>query len=79
MGKSFQDTQRTYAIDGYTLFDLGARYRMKTAGGNAITLSGAVENVANKKYWQVQRGQYDRSFAVLGMPRTFWLKADYSF
>ena len=29
--------------------------------------------------WQVQRGLYDRSFAVVGLPRTYWLKLNYAF
>lgn len=77
-GKSYQDTQRQYALPGYTLVDIGARYATRL-GGNKLTLSGAVENLFNKNYWQVQRGQYDRSFAVLGMPRTYWLKAALEF
>ena len=78
-GKSYQDTQKKYAFPSYTLVDLGARYTRKLGETQRITVSGAVENVFNKAYWQVQRGQYDRSFAVLGMPRTFWLKMDYEF
>ena len=78
-GKSYQDTQKKYAFPSYTLVDVGARYAKKFGERNTLTVSGAVENLFNRNYWQVQRGQYDRSFAVVGMPRTFWLKADYSF
>lgn len=77
-GKSYQDTQKQYAFPSYTLVDVGARYKTKL-GKNDLTVSGTVENLFNKNYWQVQRGQYDRSFAVLGMPRTAWLKAELSF
>ena len=78
-GKSYQDTQKTYAFPSYTLVDVGAKYGMKLKNNQSLTISGAVENVFNKAYWQVQRGPYDRSFAVLGMPRTFWVKADWHF
>ncbi|ULJ61287.1 TonB-dependent receptor [Wielerella bovis] len=78
-GKSYQDTQKQYAFPSYTLVDVGAKYGLKLKNNQNVTISGAVENVFNKAYWQVQRGQYDRSFAVVGMPRTFWLKADWSF
>ncbi len=78
-GKSYQDTQKKYAFPSYTLVDVGARYTMKLKDQQSVVISGAVENVFNKGYWQVQRGQYDRSFAVLGMPRTVWLKADWHF
>ena len=62
----------------YTLVDVGARYKTKL-GKNTLTVSSSVENLFNKNYWQVQRGQYDRSFAVVGMPRTYWLKAELDF
>ncbi|KLT72188.1 ligand-gated channel protein [Neisseria arctica] len=77
-GKSYQDTQRQYKLPGYMLVDVGARYTTMWAG-NKLVVSGAVENLFNKNYWQVQRGQYDRSFAVLGLPRTYWLKASLEF
>ncbi len=78
-GKSYQDSAKQYAFPSYTLVDVGAKYTMKLPQNQTLTLRGAVENVFNKNYWQVQRGQYDRSFAVVGMPRTFWMKADYAF
>ncbi|MDO4878720.1 MAG: TonB-dependent receptor [Neisseria sp.] len=78
-GKSYQDTQKKYAFPSYTLVDAGARYKTKLGQKNTLTVSGAVENLFNRKYWQVQRGQYDRSFAVVGMPRTYWLKAELEF
>ena len=77
-GKSYQDTQKQYAFPSYTLVDVGARYKTKL-GKNTLTVSSSVENLFNKNYWQVQRGQYDRSFAVVGMPRTYWLKAELDF
>ncbi|WP_245944064.1 TonB-dependent receptor [Kingella potus] len=78
-GKSYQDVWKNNAFPSYTLVDAGARYKAKLGSRNALTVSGTVENLFNKKYWQVQRGQYDRSFAVVGMPRTYWLKAELEF
>ncbi len=77
-GKSYQDTQKQYAFPSYTLIDVGARYKTKL-GKNTLTVGSSVENLFNKNYWQVQRGQFDRSFAVVGMPRTYWLKAELDF
>ncbi|WP_308025763.1 TonB-dependent receptor [Neisseria mucosa] len=77
-GKSYQDTKKQYAFPSYTLVDVGARYKTKL-GKNTLTVSSSVENLFNRNYWQVQRGQYDRSFAVVGMPRTYWLKAELDF
>ena len=77
-GKSYQDAEQKYKLPSYTLVDIGARYKT-TLGGNTLTIGTAVENLFNKHYWQIQRGRFDRSFAVVGMPRTFWLKAEYAF
>ena len=77
-GKSYQDTQKQYVLPSYTLVDVGARHKTKL-GKNTLTVSSSVENLFNKNYWQIQRGQYDRSFAVVGMPRTYWLKAELDF
>ncbi|CKL17224.1 putative TonB-dependent receptor protein [Neisseria meningitidis] len=77
-GKSYQDTKKQYAFPSYTLVDVGARYKTKL-GKNTLTVSSSVENLFNKNYWQVQRGQFYRSFAVVGMPRTYWLKAELDF
>ena len=78
-GKSFQNAENTFRLPAYTTVDIGAKYALKLPKNQQVTLRGAVENVFNKNYWQIQRGRYDRSFAVVGMPRTVWLKADYEF
>ncbi|VEI45909.1 ABC transporter ATP-binding protein [Actinobacillus equuli] len=78
-GKSYQDTSANYRLSSYTTVDFGAKYVVKVADKQTLTLRGGVENAFNKRYWQVQRGQYDRSFAVLGMPRTYWANMEYSF
>lgn len=79
IGKSYQSTDKAHAFPSYTLVDIGARYTRRLSERNTLTVSGAIENLFNNNYWQIQRGQYDRSFAVLGMPRTFWLKAELEF
>ncbi|QLB18749.1 TonB-dependent receptor [Mannheimia granulomatis] len=78
-GKSYQDTAAIYRLPSYTTVDLGGKYSLKFAGKQELTLRAGVENLFNKHYWQIQRGQYDRSFAVVGMPRTYWTKVEYSF
>lgn len=78
-GKSYQDTAAQYHLPSYTTVDFGAKYAMKLAEKQMVTLRAGVENAFNKHYWQVQRGMYDRSFAVLGMPRTYWANVEYSF
>ncbi|QPB42685.1 TonB-dependent receptor [Rodentibacter haemolyticus] len=78
-GKSYQDTAANYHLPSYTTVDFGAKYGMKLDEKQTITFRAGIENAFNKHYWQVQRGMYERSFAVLGMPRTYWVKAEYSF
>lgn len=78
-GSSYQDTAANYKLPSYTTVDVGAKYVVKVAEKQTLTLRGGVENLFNKHYWQVQRGLYDRSFAVLGMPRTYWANAEYAF
>lgn len=78
-GKSYQDYAKRYAFPSYTTVDIGAKYALKLSEKEQITFRAGIENLFNEKYWQVQRGRYDRSFAVLGMPRTYWLSAKYTF
>lgn len=78
-GSSYQDYSKKYKFSPYTTIDAGAKYVIRFGEKQTLTLRGAVENVFNENYWQVQRGRYDRSFAVVGMPRTYWLNAEYSF
>lgn len=78
-GSSYQDTAANYKLPSYTTVDFGAKYVVKMNDKQSLTFRGGVENAFNKHYWQVQRGLYDRSFAVLGMPRTYWANMEYSF
>lgn len=63
-------------VDGYTVFDLGARYRTKIAG-KSVTLRVAVDNITNRHYWAniAPSGQNVYSgtgngTGTLGAPRT---------
>lgn len=78
-GKSYQDYAKKYEFPSYTTVDIGAKYVLKLGEKQKVTLRAAVENLFNENYWQVQRGRYDRSFAVLGMPRTYWANIEYAF
>ncbi|VEH66622.1 Ferrichrome receptor FcuA precursor [Rodentibacter pneumotropicus] len=78
-GKSYQDAAANYRLPSYTTVDFGAKYIVKVGEKQNVTLRAGIENAFNKYYWQVQRGLYDRSFAVLGMPRTYWANVEYSF
>lgn len=78
-GKSYQDYSEKYEFPSYTTVDAGAKYVAKLGEKQTLTFRIGVENLFNKAYWQVQRGRYDRSFAVVGMPRTYWANIEYSF
>ncbi|MDG2916475.1 TonB-dependent receptor [Bisgaard Taxon 10/6] len=78
-GKSYQDYAENYEFPSYTTVDLGAKYVAQLDAKQTLTFRVGVENLFDKNYWQVQRGRYDRSFAVLGMPRTYWANVEYSF
>lgn len=78
-GKSYQDYAEKYEFPSYTTVDAGAKYVAKLSEKQTLTFRVGVENLFNKAYWQVQRGRYDRSFAVVGMPRTYWANVEYSF
>ncbi|MDU8925337.1 TonB-dependent siderophore receptor [Pasteurellaceae bacterium LIM206] len=78
-GSSYQDATKKYKFSPYTTVDIGAKYVLRLSNKQTVTLRGSVENLFDKNYWQVQRGRYDRSFAVVGMPRTYWATVEYSF
>ncbi|KGQ31821.1 ligand-gated channel protein [Gallibacterium genomosp. 2] len=75
---SYQDYAKKYKFPSYATVDIGAKYAFKLQQQQFILKLG-IENLFNKHYWQVQRGRYDRSFAVLGMPRTYWANIELSF
>ncbi|MFQ1023725.1 TonB-dependent receptor, partial [Avibacterium paragallinarum] len=78
-GKSYQKYDKSFKFPTYTTVDLGAKYQFKLNETQSLILRTGIENLFNKHYWQVQRGKYDRSFALVGMPRTYWAKIEYSF
>lgn len=70
------DNANTYQVDGRTVIDLGARYSTRVMGRNA-TLSLAVKNVGDERYWAniTPSGQNGYSGAgngtgTLGAPRS---------
>lgn len=78
-GKSYQKYDKSFKFPAYTTVDLGVKYQFKLNETQSLILRTGIENLFNKHYWQVQRGKYDRSFALVGMPRTYWAKIEYSF
>lgn len=77
-GKQFVDVANTQAIDGWTRFDIGARYKIERQNGGPVTLRFAVENVFDKDYWaSASSGQI--SGLSRGAPRTFLASTTFEF
>lgn len=77
-GRQFADAGNGQAIDGWTRFDLGARYVFEPAGGRPVTLRLAAENVFDRRYWaSAASGQ--ASGLSRGAPRTFLASTTFAF
>ena len=50
----FADEERTQTAQGYTLFDVGARYRYKLPGSLALDAFVTIENLANVEWREAQ-------------------------
>lgn len=74
VSKQYINAANSLKIDGYTIFDLGARFATKVAS-QPVTVRGTVTNVTNKAYW----GMPLLSTLGLGAPRTFLLSISTDF
>lgn len=74
-GRQFVDNANTYSLPSWTRVDAGLRYATRI-GGRDVTLRAAVENVADRSYWE---GSFNEGFATLNAPRTFKLSATIGF
>jgi outer membrane receptor protein involved in Fe transport len=54
VGNRFADENRTQTARGYTLFDVGARYRYKLPGSLALDAFVIIENLANVEWREAQ-------------------------
>ena len=70
--RQYIDAANTLHTPGRTVFDVGARYVLPTAG-RRITLRASVQNLTNKAYWAGQL------YSGLGAPRTVLLSATVDF
>ena len=76
-GEQRVDAANTLKIDGWTRFDLGARY-VALVGQRPLTLRVGVDNVANKRYWASAFETFGASL-LQGQPRTFKMSASVDF
>lgn len=77
-GKQFVDVANTQAIDSWTRFDIGARYKIERQDGRTLTLRLAVENVFDKDYWASANSERIAGISR-GAPRTFLASTSFEF
>lgn len=73
-GCTMLDASNQLGLPGYTVANIGASYTTRL-GGHATTFRAAVNNVANRRYWEYQYDNYIKP----GDPRTFSLSAKLDF
>lgn len=66
------------AVGGYTVFDVGSRYR-KRIGGYDTVLRLTVDNLFDKRYWRDVGDYLGDNYLFQGAPRTARLSASVSF
>lgn len=74
VSKQYISDDNSQSIPGYTIYDVGARYRLQVAD-HPVTFRGTVENVTNKAYW----GMPLLTSLGLGAPRTVQVSASIDF
>ncbi|NYZ24030.1 TonB-dependent receptor [Azospirillum oleiclasticum] len=75
-GSQYVDNANTQSIPSWTRFDIGARYRIETAG-MPITIRANVENLFDRDYWA--SSSYAPGWLAPGAPRTFLLSTTFEF
>ncbi|SFD93108.1 iron complex outermembrane recepter protein [Variovorax sp. OK212] len=73
-GGTMLNASNQLGLPGYTVANIGASYTTRL-GGHATTFRAAINNVANRRYWEYQYDNYIKP----GDPRTFSLSAKLDF
>lgn len=73
-GNTMLNASNQLNVPGYTVANIGASYTTRIAGRNT-TFRAAINNVANRRYWEYQYDNYIKP----GDPRTFSLSAKIDF
>jgi iron complex outermembrane receptor protein len=66
------------AVGGYTVFDVGSRYRTRIGGYDTV-LRLTVDNLFDKRYWRDVGDYLGDNYLFQGAPRTARLSASVSF
>ncbi|MFM9926437.1 TonB-dependent receptor [Variovorax sp. H27-G14] len=73
-GGTMLDASNQLSLPGYTIANIGASYTTRIGGRNT-TFRAAINNLANRRYWEYQYDNYIKP----GDPRTFSLSAKLDF
>ena len=74
----YADQAGSVQAGGYTVFDLGSRYRTRVAGHDTV-LRLTVDNVTDKRYWRDVGEYLGDNYLFQGAPRTARVSAQVSF
>jgi len=74
----YANQEGTVEVGGYTVFDLGSRYRTRIAGYETV-LRLTVDNVFDKRYWRDVGDYLGDNYLFQGAPRTARVSASVSF
>lgn len=74
----YANQEGTVEVGGYTVFDLGSRYRTRIAGYDTV-LRLTVDNLFDKRYWRDVGDYLGDNYLFQGAPRTARLSASVSF
>lgn len=74
----YVDAANQLEVPSWVRYDLGARY-LTDIGGRAVTFRAAIENLANRNYWQSAGGASNSGYLVAGNPRTFTTSVSVAF
>lgn len=78
-GSQYIDGADVNSIPAWTVFDLGARYKLQLQDNHSITLRARVTNVGNKNYWSSAGGYPGANYLVLGEPRSVFVSASFDY
>lgn len=74
----YANQEGTVAVGGYSVFDVGSRYRTRIAGYDTV-LRLTVDNVFDKRYWRDVGDYLGDNYLFQGAPRTARVSASVSF
>ena len=74
----YANQEGTVEAGGYTVFDVGSRYRTRIAGYDTV-LRLTVDNLFDKRYWRDVGDYLGDNYLFQGAPRTARVSASFSF